>query len=142
MKELTKTYSELILLPTFEERFRYLKIGGVVGKATFGFERYLNQTLYLSREWRCCRDGILIRDNGCDLGALGREIFSRPMVHHINPITIENIEQGHDCVFDPENLITTMLRTHNAIHYGDESLLAQLPKERTRGDMCPWLIST
>jgi hypothetical protein len=134
-----KSYLELRLLLTFEERFQYLKIGGPVGRATFGFERYLNQSLYQSREWRYIRDQVLVRDAGCDLGVPDREIFIRPTVHHINPITIEDVELGNDCVFDLNNLITTSHETHNAIHYGNKSMLTGLPKERRKGDMCPWL---
>lgn len=135
-----KTYKELCLLKSFEERYHYLKIGGTVGRATFGFERYLNQTLYRSSEWKIIRRDVLIRDNGCDLGISDREIFFRPLVHHINPITIEDVEKSRDCVFDLNNLITTTLNTHNAIHYANDSMLDRLPKIRTKGDMCPWLI--
>jgi hypothetical protein len=135
-----KNYKELILFPTFEERFQYLKIGGPVGRATFGFERYLNQSLYQSREWRNIRDQVLVRDDGRDLGIADREIFSRATIHHINPITIEDVELGNDRVFDLNNLITTSHETHNAIHYGGKSIFSHLPKERRKGDMCPWLI--
>jgi hypothetical protein len=134
-----KTYRELCLIYTFEERFRYLKIGGSIGRATFGFERYLNQALYQSREWQDVREKVLLRDDGCDLGIVGREIFARATVHHINPITIEDIELSNDCVFDLNNLITASHETHNAIHYGGESKFSHLPKERRKGDMCPWL---
>ena len=140
MTRINKSYRELRRLQTFDERFHYLKLGGYVGRSTFGYERYLNQILYQSSEWRRVRDEILIRDDGCDLGILGLEIFSRPIVHHINPITIEDIEEGHPCVFDFNNLITTSHDTHNAIHYCNESLLHRLPKERTKGDTTPWLI--
>lgn len=136
---MSKSYMELCRLLTFEDRFDYLKIGGVVGRATFGFERYLNQSLYRSTEWKQLRNDIIVRDNGCDLGIEDREIYHRVLIHHINPITIEDVEEGRDCVFDPDNLICTCLNTHNAIHYGTESLLAKLPKERSKGDMCPWL---
>ena len=137
---LRKSYQELVMLPIFEERFRYLKIGGSIGHVTFGFERYLNQSLYQSRFWQQIRDQVLIRDGGCDLGIAGREIFARATVHHINPIAIEDIELRNDCVFDLNNLITTSRETHNAIHYGNESQFSHLPKERRKGDMCPWLI--
>lgn len=136
---MVKNYRELIRLPTFEARFHYLKIGGPIGRATFGFERYLNQTLYQSKEWRDIRNRVLIRDEGCDLGIPDREIFVRPIIHHINPITIEDIEEGNDCVFDLNNLITTSHKTHNSIHYGNEQQFERLPKERRKGDMCPWL---
>lgn len=133
-----KTYSELILLPSFEERFLYLKIGGSVGQITFGHERYLNQLLYNSEEWRRTRRQAIIRDNGCDLGCEGYEIHGKILVHHINPITIEDILERNPRVFDLENLICTSHNTHNAVHYGDENLLITAPVERTRNDMCPW----
>lgn len=133
-----KTYSELITLPTFEERYRYLKIGGAIGVETFGYDRYLNQILYNSPEWKRFRHKIAIRDNGCDLALEGFEIHGSILVHHINPITVEDVIRRNPCVFDPENVVSTMLRTHNAIHYGDESLLLLAPKERTINDTCPW----
>lgn len=133
-----KTYSELIELPTFMERFRYLKIGGAVGRETFGHDRYLNQILYSSQEWKDFRRDIIIRDNGCDLACEDREIMQRAMVHHIDPITVEDVLRRHPKIFDPENVITTWLRTHNAIHYGDESLLITEPIARTQFDTCPW----
>ena len=133
-----KTYSELITIPTFLERYKYLRIGGRVGKETFGYDRYLNQILYKSDEWRDFRRDIIIRDNGCDLGCEGYEIHGPIMVHHIDPITVEDVLRRDPKIFDPENVITTWLRTHNAIHYGDESLLATDPIERTPNDTCPW----
>lgn len=133
-----RTYSELITLPTFEERYRYLRLGGRVGEETFGFDRYLNQLLYKSERWLKSRDIVILRDNGCDLGIEGREIHSKILVHHMNPITIEDILKERDEVFDPEYLISTMKRTHDAIHYGDESLLFKAPIERSRYDTCPW----
>jgi len=133
-----KTYKELSRLPTFEERFNYLKLGGSVGRATFGFDRYLNQSLYQSREWKKIRNDVIVRDGGCDLGIPGREIFIRTLVHHINPIAVEDIEDANDCVFDMNNLICTSYDTHNAIHFGDESLLVRLPKERRKGDTTLW----
>lgn len=133
-----RTYSELIRLPTFKERYEYLKLNGAVGEATFGFDRYLNQTLYRSQKWRSTRDHIIIRDNGCDLGVLGHEIYDRVIIHHMNPITIEDIETQSDYLFNPEYLITTIHNTHNAIHYGDESLLIIAPNERSKNDTCPW----
>lgn len=135
-----KTYSELITIPSFIERFRYLKIGGRVGKDTFGHERYLNQILYSSPEWKRFRRGIIIRDNGCDLGLEGFEIPNGVpiIVHHINPITVEDIINHNPCVLDPENAISTMLTTHNAVHYGDERLLNVEPVKRTPNDTCPW----
>lgn len=134
-----KTYSELITIPTFIERYRYLKIGGRVGKETFGYDRYLNQILYRSDEWKNFRRDIVIRDNACDLGCEGYDIeFGKILVHHIEPITVEDVLRRDPKIFDPENVITTILNTHNAIHYGDESLLITEPIQRTRNDTCPW----
>lgn len=138
MTKMNKTYSELITLPTFKERFLYLKLDGAVGKETFGFKRWLNQEFYHSDEWLRFRDDVIIRDNGCDLGILGYEIFGPVLIHHINPITYEDILHRNSCVFDLENVITTRLKTHNAIHYGDESLLLIPPVERKANDTCPW----
>lgn len=133
-----KTYSELITLPTFEERFRYLKLGGVVGQETFGFDRYLNQILYKTPRWLESRDTVIIRDNGCDLGVEGFDIYGKILVHHMNPITIDDVLQERDFIYNPEFLISTTLNTHNAIHYGDESLLITAPVQRTKNDTCPW----
>lgn len=133
-----KSYRELRRLQTFEERYDYLRLGGVVGRETFGFERYLNQTLYHSREWGRCRDGIIVRDNGCDLGIPGLEIYGRIIVHHINPLTIDDIEYGRDCLFDPDNLISVSHNTSQAIHYGNASLLIGPPKDRRKGDTLLW----
>lgn len=135
-----KTYSELIQLPTFEERYRYLKLDGRVGEDTFGFDRYLNQIFYRSQKWKKIRDYVIIRDNGCDLGVEGFEIHGRLLIHHMNPITIRDIQRESDFLLDPEYLITTVHNTHNAIHYGDESLLYTGPIERTLHDTCPWKI--
>lgn len=133
-----KTYSELLQLDSFKERYSYLRIGGAVGKETFGYDRYLNQILYTSDEWRSLRREIIIRDNGCDLGITGFEIHGKILIHHINPITVDDVLRRAAKVFDPENLITTTLNTHNAIHYGDESLLILAPVERIKNDTCPW----
>ena len=133
-----KTYSELITIPTFEERYEYLRLGGRVGEETFGFDRYLNQVFYKSREWREVRDHVIFRDNGCDLGIEDREIHSRILIHHMNPITAEDILKRSKYLIDPEYLICTMKNTHDAIHYGDESLLITAPVERTPNDTCPW----
>lgn len=133
-----RTYSELITIPTFEERFRYLKLDGKVGKETFGFDRYLNQIFYKSDEWRSVRDFVIVRDNGCDLAMKGYEIHGRIYVHHMNPIAIEDILTHSDYLLNPDFLVTTIHSTHNAIHYGDENLLATLPIERSRYDTCPW----
>lgn len=139
VKQMTiRTYSEVILLLTFEDRFRYLKLQGVVGKDTFGYDRYLNQILYQSTEWRKFRRDIIIRDNGCDLGCDGFEINDRIILHHINPITVNDIVCRHSKVFDPENVICTSHRTHMAIHYSDEDLLVTAPIERQQNDTCPW----
>ena len=133
-----KTYSELITIPTFEERFEYLKLDGQVGVETFGFSRYLNQVFYKSDEWLSIRDDIITRDNGCDLGMEGYEIYGRILIHHINPITKDDIIQRSRNLLDPENLITTVKRTHDAIHYGDSNLLMKAPIERRKNDTCPW----
>lgn len=133
-----KTYSELIKLKTFEERYEYLKLGGIVGKETFGFDRYLNQTFYKTDEWLSIRDHVIVRDNGCDLGIEGREIHSRILVHHMNPITKEDILSRSEYLLNPEYLICTIKSTHDAIHYGDESLLITMPVERRKNDTCPW----
>lgn len=133
-----KTYSELITLPTFEERYEYLRLGGKIGVETFGFDRYLNQMFYQSSEWDDVRNEVIIRDCGCDLAVLDREISGRILVHHINPITIEDIIHRSKFLFDPEYLISTSRNTHNAIHYGDSSLLIKDPIERTLNDTCPW----
>lgn len=133
-----KTYSELIKLKTFEERYEYLRLGGIVGKETFGFDRYLNQTFYKTDEWLSIRDHVIVRDNGCDLGIEGREIHSRILVHHMNPITKEDILSRSEYLLNPEYLICTIKSTHDAIHYGDESLLIAMPVERRKNDTCPW----
>ena len=133
-----KTYSELITIPTFEERFEYLKLDGQVGVETFGFNRYLNQAFYKSDEWLSIRDYVITRDNGCDLGMEGYEIYGQILIHHINPITKDDIIQRSRILLDPENLITTVKRTHDAIHYGDSNLLMRAPIERRKNDTCPW----
>lgn len=125
-------------LPTFLERYRYLKLGGIVGAETFGYERYLNQILYQSGEWKRFRNKIIIRDEGRDLACEGYDIYGSILIHHIDPITVDDVLQRHPKVFDPENAISTCLKTHNAIHYGDESLLNLGPIERTANDTCPW----
>lgn len=134
----SKTYSELIKLPTFLERYRYLRLNGSVGKSTFGYDRYLNQILYHSGDWKPFRRDIIIRDNGCDLGCEGFKIHGLILVHHIVPITVEDILNRDPKVFDPENVISTSHNTHNAIHYGDESLLVLGPVTRSPNDTCPW----
>ena len=133
-----KTYSELILLPTFKERFEYLKLSGVVGRDTFGFDRDLNQQFYRTSEWKKVRDAVIIRDNGCDLGVEGYEIHDRIIIHHMNPITANDIIKHSDWIVDPNQLICTSFRTHNAIHYGDISLIDKQPTIRKPNDTCPW----
>jgi hypothetical protein len=133
-----RTYSELIKLPTFIERYRYLRLGGKVGEDTFGFDRWLNQVFYKSDEWLEARDFVIVRDMGCDLGMPDREIKSRILVHHMNPISQEDIIRRTKFLLDPEYLISTIKNTHDAIHYGDESLLMPDPIVRTRNDTCPW----
>ena len=133
-----RTYSELVQLSTFEERYRYLRLLGAVGKETFGFDRYLNQLFYCSPEWKEVRNQVIIRDNGCDLGIEGREIQGRVLIPHMNPITAEDIRERRDLLLNPEFLITTVHNTHQAIHYGDESLLILMPTTRSRNDTCPW----
>ena len=133
-----KTYSDLIKIPTFEGRYEYLKIGGTVGEDTFGFDRYLNQKLYKTPEWISVRNYVITRDAGCDLGIEGHDIVGKVIVHHMNPITVNDILYRKDYVLNPEYLISSSMLTHNAIHYGDENLLPQKPVERSRNDMCPW----
>lgn len=134
-----KTYSELVTIPTFEERFRYLKLRGMVGQETFGFDRWINQVFYNSKEWKAFRRDMIIRDMGCDLGMQGREIYGLIMIHHINPISLDDVlNRRIEALMNPENSICTSLTTHNAIHYGDESLLITVPTERTKNDTCPW----
>lgn len=133
-----RTYLELIKLPTFEERFQYLKLDGDVGVETFGFDRYLNQAFYSSDEWKSIRNQVIIRDNGCDLGIKGREIYKRIIIHHMNPITKEDLLYRTEYLLDPEYMICTMKNTHDAIHYGDENLLFKEPVERKPNDTCPW----
>lgn len=133
-----RTYSELVLLPTFKERFEYLKLSSVVGKDTFGFDRYLNQQFYRTSVWKKVRDAVIIRDNGCDLGVEGYEIYDRILIHHMNPITADDIIKHSDWIVDPNQLICTSFRTHNAIHYGDISLIDKQPTIRKPNDTCPW----
>lgn len=133
-----KTYSELILLPTFEERFEYLRLDGRVGEDTFGFDRYLNQAFYRSYEWRKIRDYVIFRDNACDLAVEGHDIYGKVLIHHMNPVTIRDIENRTDLLLDPEYLICVTHNTHNAIHYGDENLIIRTPIERRPNDTCPW----
>lgn len=134
----TRSYSELRRLETFEERFKYLALRGSVGRSTFGFDRYINQQFYTSAQWRSLRHHIIVRDNGCDLGVEGYEIHDRLYIHHMNPITADAISSGDESVLDPEYLITTTHKTHNAIHYGDERLLPRPLTARRPGDTRLW----
>lgn len=133
-----KTYSELITIPTFEERFEYLQLKGSVGKDTFGYDRYLNQVLYRSPEWKRLRNQIIIRDSGCDLACDGYDIYDKVLIHHLNPITVEDVLTRSRKVFDPDNLVCVSHSTHNAIHYSDMDLLVTGPIIRTKNDTCPW----
>ena len=133
-----RTYSDLITLPTFKERYEYLRLDGIVGEETFGFDRYINQIFYKSKEWLEVRDHVIIRDNGCDLGIEGHEIYNRILIHHMNPIRKEDILNRSDILLNPEYLITTTKRTHDAIHYGDKNILLDTPIERIKNDTCPW----
>lgn len=135
-----RTYSELSKLKTFKERYEYLRLGGVVGTDTFGFDRYLNQIFYRSPEWKSIRNFVIVRDNGCDLGVDGHEIHGKILIHHMNPISVEDILKRRDSLLNPEYLISTILNTHNAIHYGDASLLVDTPIERRPNDTTPWRI--
>lgn len=128
----------MITFPTFIERYRYLKLGDKVGEETFGFDRYLNQVFYTSKEWRDIRRHVILRDNGCDLGMPDREIAGAILIHHMNPITVEDIVKRSEFLLDPEYLVCTVKNTHNAIHYGDEDILFTDPIERRPNDMCPW----
>jgi hypothetical protein len=133
-----RSYKELRQLKTFEERYEYLSLKGIVGSSTFGFYRWLNQGFYKSRQWQIARNHVIVRDNGCDLGIEGYEIHSGLLVHHMNPMMLEDIVHGEEDILNPDYLITTSLQTHNAIHFGDESLLPRGPIERKKGDTKLW----
>ncbi|MET0786501.1 MAG: hypothetical protein ABWY25_07345 [Paenisporosarcina sp.] len=133
-----RTYSELRRLLTFEERYEYLKLNGEVGRSTFGFDRHINQRFYTSYEWKQARQSIIVRDNGCDLGVIGYEIHGGILIHHINPLNINDITHGEEWIFNPEYLITTTQKTHNAIHYGDNKLLPKVVMERNMNDTKLW----
>jgi hypothetical protein len=133
-----RTYSELRHLEKFMDRYRYLKLDGIVGARTYGFDRWVNQQFYKSAEWKSIRNRVIVRDNGCDLGIPGFEIYSGLMVHHMNPVSLTDLEHGEDWVTDSNYLITTSLQTHNAIHYSDESLLPRGPIVRKSGDTRLW----
>lgn len=133
-----RCYSDLKQIDSFNERYLYLKLHGKVGEETFGYDRYVNQQLYRSQKWRKTRREIIIRDNGCDLGVDGFDLDKFIVIHHMNPLTLEDIEEERDIIFDPENLISCSTRTHKAIHFGDESLLPKEPIVRRPGDTCLW----
>ena len=134
-----RTYSELITIPTFEERFDYLKLNGRVGMDTFGFDRIFNQKFYTSKEWKRIRDFVIVRDNGSDLAHPDHTIQgSRILIHHMNPITVNDIVHSSDFLLNPGYLICMSHNTHNAVHYGDEDLLVTAPVERRKNDTCPW----
>lgn len=135
---IVRTYSELIQLRTFEERYKYLKLNGFVGRDTFGFDRYMNQIFYRSDEWKRIRDYVIVRDNGCDLGMKGHDIRGKILIHHMNPITVSDIRDSTDQLLNPEYLICVTHATHNAIHYGNEDLLVVAPIARFANDTCPW----
>lgn len=138
MSTTIRTYRELSRLTTFDDRFAYLRLEGGVGRSTFGFDRHLNQGFYKSREWEEIRNHVIVRDNGCDLGIPGYEIPVKPLIHHINPITPDDIAHGEDWILDPEFLITTTHKTHNAIHYGVDRLIPKVVTERRPGDTTVW----
>lgn len=133
-----RSYSELMKLETYEDRLRYLKLNGIVANETFGYDRYLNQVFYKSYEWLTLRHEIIIRDNACDLGIVNREIHGNIIIHHINPITPNDIKNRSAILLDPENLICTTKRTHDAIHYGNESIVLVGQSERRQNDTIPW----
>lgn len=135
---MNRCYTELIQLPTFQERYEYLRLGGLVGQGTFGFDRYLNQKFYRSPEWKRIRRDVIIRDEGRDLAMEGYELDGNIFVHHMNPISVKDLEDVSDWILNPEFLVCVSKRTHDAIHFGDASLLPKLPEVRTPNDMCPW----
>ncbi|MBQ6446459.1 MAG: hypothetical protein IJJ10_03220 [Bacillus sp. (in: Bacteria)] len=132
-----RTYSELIRIPTFEERLKYLQLFNRVGDDTFGFDRYINQQFYRSSEWKQLRNHIIVRDRGCDLGVTGYEIVGKPIIHHMNPLTVNDIKHSSENLLNPEYLILTQHETHNAIHYGTE-IISKEPIIRSKNDTCPW----
>lgn len=133
-----RTYEELITFPTFEERYNYLKLGDRVGQETFGMDRYLNQIFYSCPEWKQIRDEIISRDNGCDMALEGYEIYDKIIIHHMNPVRIEDIKNRNAELLDPRYLVCVTHRTHNAIHYGMQEFMALIPRERKPNDTCPW----
>ena len=133
-----RTYSELMRFSSFEDRYQYLRLNGSIGETTFGFDRYVNQKFYRSAEWKQIRNYVIVRDNGCDLGVDGYEIHEKILIHHMNPIVLSDIQNASDYLLNPDYLISVTLATHNAIHYGDETLLIRAPTERRPNDTCPW----
>ena len=133
-----RTYEELVTFKTFEERYDYLRIKGKVGEETFGYDRYLNQMFYRSKEWKRIRDIVILRDNGCDLGVEGYDIYERAMIHHMNPLSVDDIKNTSQNLMDPRYLITVSFNTHQAIHYGTALNLITNPTERRPNDTCPW----
>lgn len=138
MRTSIRTYSELARLETFEERYNYLRLRSQVGQSTFGYDRYLNQVFYTSSQWRSVRNVVIQRDNGCDLGIYGRDILDKIIIHHMNPLSVEDLENNIEDALNPDYLVCVTHNTHNAIHFGDSSLLNELPKDRTPGDTIPW----
>lgn len=138
MQKFIRTYEELITFPTFEERYEYLRLVGKVGEETFGYDRYLNQMFYRSKEWKRIRDVVILRDNGCDLGVEGYDIFEKAMIHHMNPLTADDIKHASNNLMNPHYLITVSFNTHQAIHYGTALNLITNPIERRPNDTCPW----
>lgn len=136
--KLLRCYSELAQFTSLEERYQYLRLGGIVGSSSWGFDRYLNQALYTCNEWRSLRDKIIVRDQANDLGVDGYPIGGKVIVHHMNALVLEDVEDRDPNIFNPEYLICVSLRTHNAIHFGDDTQLPRLPIERRPGDTCPW----
>ena len=135
---MNRSYSELKKLPWFEERYDYLKLNGEVGRSTFGFDRWLNQRFYQSYQWKRARQEVILRDNGCDLGIPGYEINGSLLIHHMNPMSVDDIVHGEEWIFDPEYLVTTTPNTHNAIHFGDDKLLPKVVLDRAPGDTKLW----
>lgn len=133
-----RTYEHLSTLPTFKERFNYLKLDGLVGHQTFGFDRYINQRFYQSAEWKRLRDAIIIRDGGCDLGCPEYRIYGRVLIHHLNPVTVRDFTERSELLLNPDYLVCVSHETHNAIHYGDIRQLSEAVAIRVQGDTCPW----
>lgn len=133
-----RTYSELMTFSSFKDRYQYLRLNGSIGESTFGFDRYINQKFYRSAEWKHIRNYVIVRDNGCDLGVEGYEIHEKILIHHMNPIALTDIQNASEYLLNPDYLISVALATHNAIHYGDETLLIRAPTVRRPNDTCPW----